>query len=105
MEKVKVKICCGTSCFVMGAAQIQMLEFDPPADIKDKIEIEETRCMNHCHNTASKYNKGPFVEVNGELIEEALPKNYVKVNFERDTENINLRNINIEVVGDVDFNI
>ena len=37
MEKIKVKICCGTSCFVMGAAQIQMLEFDPPADIKDKI--------------------------------------------------------------------
>lgn len=27
MEKVKIKICCGTSCFVMGAAQIQVLEF------------------------------------------------------------------------------
>ena len=41
MEKVKIKICCGTSCFVMGAAQIQVLEFAPPADIADKIEIEE----------------------------------------------------------------
>ncbi len=76
MEKIKVKICCGTSCFVMGAAQIQVLEFDPPADIKDYIEIEEARCMNHCHNTAAKYNRGPFVEVNGELIEEA---NFEKV--------------------------
>ena len=43
MEKVKIKICCGTSCFVMGAAQIQVLEFAPPADIADKIEIEEAR--------------------------------------------------------------
>lgn len=76
MEKIKVKICCGTSCFVMGAAQIQMLEFNPPADIADKIEIEESRCMNHCKDAAAKYNRGPFVTVNGELIEEA---NFEKV--------------------------
>ena len=54
MEKVKIKICCGTSCFVMGAAQIQVLEFAPPADIADKIEIEEARCMNYCKNTADR---------------------------------------------------
>lgn len=51
------------------------------------------------------FEKGASIIEWGELIEEALPKNYVKVNFERDTENINLRNIKIEVVGDVDFNI
>ena len=72
MEKVKIKICCGTSCFVMGAAQIQVLEFAPPADIADKIEIEEARCMNYCRNTTAKYNRGPF----GGLIEEA---NFEKV--------------------------
>ena len=36
MEKVKIKICCGTSCFVMGAAQIQVLEFAPPTKSKSK---------------------------------------------------------------------
>lgn len=51
------------------------------------------------------FEKGASIIEWGELIEETLPKNYVKVNFERDTENINLRNIKIEVVGDVDFNI
>lgn len=78
MEKVKIKICCGTSCFVMGAAQIQVLEFAPPADIADKIEIEEARCMNYCRNTTAKYNRGPFVLVNDELIEEA--------NFEKSSQ-------------------
>ena len=39
------------------------------------------------------FEKGASIIEWGELIEEALPKNYVKVNFERDTENINLRNI------------
>ena len=50
------------------------------------------------------FEKGASIIEWGELIEEALPKNYVKVNFERDTENINLRKIKIEVVGDLDFN-
>ncbi len=69
MEKVKVKICAGTACFVMGAPQVQALEFSAPEDLADKIEITEVRCMNHCNKGG--YNKGPFVEVNGELIEEA----------------------------------
>ncbi len=71
MEKIKVKICVGTSCFVMGAAQIQTLEFNAPADIADKIEILEERCMNLCKELHTKYNRGPFVRVNEELIEEA----------------------------------
>ena len=51
------------------------------------------------------FEKGASIIEWGEMIEEALPKDYVKINFSRDMENINLRNINIEVVGDVDFNI
>lgn len=71
MEKVTIKICSGTSCFVMGAAAIQALEFTPPEDIADKIEIIEVRCMNLCHDATKKHNHGPFVLVNEELIEEA----------------------------------
>lgn len=71
MEKVTIKICSGTSCFVMGAAQIQALEFTPPADIAEHIEIMEVRCMNLCKDRSAKYNRGPFVMVNDELVEEA----------------------------------
>ncbi len=71
MNKITVKICSGTSCFVMGAAQIQALEFSPPEDIADKIEIIEVRCMNLCKDTKAKYNRGPFVMVNEEVVEEA----------------------------------
>lgn len=71
MNKIKVRICVGTSCFVMGAAQIQSLEFNAPADIADKIEIIEERCMNLCKDITRQRNRGPFVFVNDELIEEA----------------------------------
>lgn len=71
MEKLTVKICSGTSCFVMGAAQIQALEFTPPEDIADKIELVEVRCMNLCKDASAKHNRGPFVMVGDELLEEA----------------------------------
>ena len=70
-NKVKVRICVGTSCFVMGAAQIQSLEFNAPADIAEQIEIVEERCMNLCKDVKTKYNHGPFVFVYDELVEEA----------------------------------
>ncbi len=71
MSKIKVRICVGTSCFVMGSAQIQSLEFNAPADIADNIEIVEERCMNLCKDITRKRNRGPFVYVDDELIEEA----------------------------------
>ena len=71
MSKIKVRICVGTSCFVMGSAQIQSLEFNAPADIADNIEIVEERCMNLCKDITRKRNRGPFVYVDHELIEEA----------------------------------
>ena len=77
MNKITVKICSGTSCFVMGAAQIQALEFSPPEDIADKIEIIEVRCMNLCKDTKAKYNRGPFVMVNEEVVEEATSEKVV----------------------------
>ena len=70
-NKVRVRICVGTSSFVMGAAQIQSLEFNAPSDIADYIEIIEERCMNLCKEVKTKYNSGPFVWVNDELVEEA----------------------------------
>ena len=57
MEKIKVRI--------------QSLEFNAPTDIADKIEIIEERCMGLCKDIANKYNRGPFVYVDDELVEEA----------------------------------
>lgn len=36
----------------------------------------------------------------GEMIEEILPSNYIKITIEKDSENINLRYFNIETHGD-----
>lgn len=51
------------------------------------------------------FEKGACIIEWGELIEEALPKDYVKINFSRDNEKVNLRNIDINVVGNISFDL
>ena len=45
-------------------------------------------------------NNGICIIEWGEIIEPVLPKDYIKVNFERDFENYNNRILNFEVHGD-----
>lgn len=45
------------------------------------------------------FEKGASIIEWGEMIEEALPKEYIKINFSRELSNENLRNIDIEYIG------
>lgn len=45
------------------------------------------------------FEKGACIIEWGEMIEEVLPKEYIKIKFTRDLSNENLRNIEIEYVG------
>ncbi len=69
MEKVKVRICTGTTCFVMGAAHLQRLDEVVSKSIRDSIEIEGCRCFGFCNE--KEYGKPPFVKVDDEVVCEA----------------------------------
>lgn len=43
------------------------------------------------------FNKGICIIEWGEIIKAALPKDYIKINFEKDTNNENIRILNIEL--------
>ena len=43
------------------------------------------------------FNKGICIIEWGEIIEEALPKDYIKIDFEKDNNNENIRILNIEL--------
>lgn len=51
------------------------------------------------------FEKGASIIEWGELIEDALPHDYVKINFSRDLENETVRKINIENIGNVEFSL
>ncbi len=69
MSKVHVKICVGTTCFVMGASELQDLEKFLPDDLKDKVEISGAACLGLCRD--ENYGEAPFVTVDGEPLSNA----------------------------------
>lgn len=46
------------------------------------------------------FEKGICIIEWGEMIEDLLPQNYIKISFSKDTENENVRNLKIQTFGD-----
>ena len=61
MKKIKVSICTGTTCYVMGASDLLLLEEVLPEHLKGKVEIEGVTCLEKCKSTGIGKNKAPFV--------------------------------------------
>ncbi len=71
--KIKVVICSGTACYVMGASDILLLEEELPQALREMVEIEGVTCLGYCKD--AKAGKAPFVTIDGEVMASAtLPK-------------------------------
>ena len=63
MEKLKVEICCGTACYLLGAATLMNLEDSLPADVRDRVSVEARPCLDLCER--EKLEGAPFVRFSG----------------------------------------
>lgn len=70
MGKIDVKVCLGTTCFVMGSSNLQELIETVPNKYRDKVEITGVPCLGLCH-TNEEYSKAPYVKVDNDVIYEA----------------------------------
>ena len=70
MAKISVKVCVGTTCFVMGGANLQELNEIIPKKYGDKVEIAASNCLGLC-SINWEYSKAPYVKVNEEVVSEA----------------------------------
>jgi NADH:ubiquinone oxidoreductase subunit E len=63
MDKIKVEICCGTACYLLGAANLMAVEDEIPESLRDRVEVEARTCLELCE----KENLGgaPYVRFNG----------------------------------------
>lgn len=72
MDKVTVEICCGTACYLLGAARLMELEANLPEELKGKVEFEAKTCLGMCND--DRLGGAPYVRVNGsEVIANATP--------------------------------
>lgn len=70
MEKISVKVCVGTTCFVMGGANLQELNDIIPKRYGDKVEVSGSNCLGLC-SINWEYSKAPYVKVDDEVVSEA----------------------------------
>ncbi|MBN1113612.1 MAG: DUF1450 domain-containing protein [Bacteroidales bacterium] len=68
-KKIKVKICIGTLCYVMGGSELQLLEEHLPEELKKRVDIEGSICLGFCNSNEDE--KPPFASVNGKCVSRA----------------------------------
>ena len=69
MNKVIEKICMGTTCFVMGASELQELSDIIPEKYGDKVEVVASTCLDFC--SSSEESQAPYVMVDYDVISKA----------------------------------
>ncbi len=70
MAKVNVKVCLGTTCFVMGSSNLQELMSIVPHKYGKEVHVEGSPCLGMC-SSEYEFSKAPYVKVNNEFIKEA----------------------------------
>lgn len=68
-ESVKIVVCSGTACYVMGGSELLLLDDHIPARWKDKVSIEGASCLGFCKD--KKYGKAPYATIDGEVLASA----------------------------------
>ncbi len=84
MKKIVVKICMGTTCFVMGASELQELEELIPERFGNNVEIQGVTCLDYCSSCSE--SQAPYVLVDDEIINKATVEKVIDV-IERKLKN------------------
>ena len=69
-KKISVKVCLGTTCFVMGSANLQELIDSVPKKYGDRVEVSGVPCLGLC-SIDWEFSKAPYVKVDDDVIKEA----------------------------------
>ena len=76
MNMIKVEICCGTACYLLGAAKLMNLEEMLPEECRGRVEVEAKTCLELCER--DNLGGAPYVRFNGsEIMSQATPEKVV----------------------------
>ena len=73
---IKVEICCGTACYLLGAAKMMNLEEQLPENCRGRVEVEAKTCLDLCER--DNLGGAPYVRINGEeILSQATPEKVI----------------------------
>jgi NADH:ubiquinone oxidoreductase subunit E len=77
MQKVKIEVCCGTACYLLGAANLMKLEDNLPENLKGRIDVQARPCLELCER--DNLAGAPYVRINDiEIMSNANVEKVVK---------------------------
>ena len=86
MKKIEIKVCMGTTCFVMGASYLQELIELLPQKYGDKVEVSASPCLGLC-SVNCEYSQAPYVKIDDEVVANAtVEKVLEKINRKLENE-------------------
>ena len=65
-NKIKVEICLGTTCYVLGSFRLSALEEQLPPEFKDRVEVVGCACLDVCHDRNN--GNAPYVRIDEKRI-------------------------------------
>ncbi|MCD8378419.1 MAG: NAD(P)H-dependent oxidoreductase subunit E [Candidatus Gastranaerophilales bacterium] len=74
MKKITVKICSGTTCFVMGGNYMSDAAEMIEEKYGDKVTVIGSPCLNKCSET---HSKAPYAIIDDEVISEVTPEKLI----------------------------
>ena len=69
MDKIKLEICCGTTCYLLGADKLLKIEQLFPPAWRDRVAVSATPCLEEC--VTEKLCGAPFVKLDGTTMSRA----------------------------------
>lgn len=76
MNTIKVEICCGTACYLLGAAKMMNIEDELPEECRGRVEVEARTCLELCDR--DNLGGAPYVRFNGsEIMCQATPEKVI----------------------------
>lgn len=72
MKKIKVEICIGTSCYLLGAHDLMEAVENLPQEIKKCIDLNAVTCLKTC-------GKGPNICINDVVLSGITPQRLLEI--------------------------
>lgn len=69
MAKIELKICIGTTCYMLGSSKLMNLETELPPAWLDRVNISASTCLNLCE--ANNVCNAPFITIDGDVMAHA----------------------------------
>jgi len=72
---IKVVVCCGTTCHLMGSSEILISKEEIEAQFKGQVVITGSTCLGRCKEFAAA--NAPYILINDELVRQANPEKLI----------------------------